>query len=204
MGIICERAYILKVLYLVNNCVDKMPVYHCAAVGCTNNTKKFGQEEKYKSMCGVTFHSFPHKLRQPRRRQEWLAQIKRKDLQPNKYSRVCSRHFVGGDGPTQDNPVPTLFQYNNYKDSLFMDILSPSAKPQPAPVDVAIADATKRPLVSVLRSHDSVGSALCVGADVEVGVKESTMFAGKQPGLPSDCVHLHTEVWDWVINTSAR
>ncbi|XP_070533972.1 uncharacterized protein [Ptychodera flava] len=34
---------------------------------------------------------------------------------PNYYSRVCSRHFEGGRGPTSIHPVPTLFGYNSYK-----------------------------------------------------------------------------------------
>ncbi|XP_070548539.1 uncharacterized protein [Ptychodera flava] len=33
---------------------------------------------------------------------------------PNCFSRICSRHFIGGVGPTQENPVPTLFEYNNW------------------------------------------------------------------------------------------
>ncbi|XP_070564789.1 uncharacterized protein [Ptychodera flava] len=36
------------------------------------------------------------------------------DWQPNKFSRVCCRHFEGSRGPTNDHPVPTLFEYNNW------------------------------------------------------------------------------------------
>ena len=27
-------------------------------------------------------------------------------------TRICSRHFIGGMGPTEDNPYPTLFPHN--------------------------------------------------------------------------------------------
>ena len=52
---------------------------------------------------------------------KWLNLVRREDLKINPTSdlrslAVCSKHFVDG-GPTFENPLPTLFSYNNYKQS---------------------------------------------------------------------------------------
>ena len=93
-----------------------MPNYCCNAVGCSNSVKRKQNLEKYPELKDVTFHSFPHATREKTKRQQWIRQLRREqDWKPNKLSRVCSRHFVNEKGPTLENPVPTLFEYNDYK-----------------------------------------------------------------------------------------
>jgi len=53
----------------------------------------------------VSFHAIPTKVVQlgmrtrelsVRRRREWIAHINRKNWAPNKYTKVCSDHFING------------------------------------------------------------------------------------------------------------
>ena len=89
-----------------------MPARHfCAAEGCHSDTKKIG---KYGYMAEVSFFPFPTKLKNPKARKKWLDLLRRKDYDPPRSHRVCSLHFKDGK-PTQDNPYPTLFAYNNFK-----------------------------------------------------------------------------------------
>ena len=69
----------------------------CAAVGCTNSSKKkdlIGKDGKK-----VSFHRFP--LHDQRLLKEWLARMKRNDFglpfKPNVDSKMCSEHFVESD-----------------------------------------------------------------------------------------------------------
>lgn len=94
--------------------VKEMPAnYHCCMVGCTSDSRK--STDKWPNMIGVSFHAFPGEKTDISRRQEWIRLIRRAEWKPNKYSRVCSLHFVGGRGPVGDVKCPTLFPYNNYK-----------------------------------------------------------------------------------------
>ena len=85
--------------------------YYCAAAGCFSDTKKIG---KYGYMSEVTFHPFPTKKKAPKLRKRWLELLRRENYDPPSHHRVCSRHFMDGM-PTEANPYPTLFEYNNYK-----------------------------------------------------------------------------------------
>ena len=90
----------------------------CNAPGCKATAEKQKKLAKYPWMSGVTFHAFPTTRKNPKLRQLWVRMLRRESSwSPNYYSRVCSRHFVGGRGPTSTHPVPTLFAYNNYKKS---------------------------------------------------------------------------------------
>lgn len=88
--------------------------YYCAAEGCSADTKKIG---RYGYMENITFHPFPTQKKDPKGRKMWLKLLKRKDYDPPKHHRLCSRHFVDGK-PTHENPYPTLFSYNNFKEPL--------------------------------------------------------------------------------------
>jgi hypothetical protein len=79
-------------------------VYHCAALDCTRRTGSDPENGKN------FFHKFPTDLQQ---RARWVRLTKR-DFVPNRYHRLCSKHFVDGE-PTTRNPYPTLFSHNNYK-----------------------------------------------------------------------------------------
>lgn len=88
--------------------------YYCAAEGCSANTKKIG---RYGYMENITFHPFPTQKKDPKGRKVWLKLIKRKNYDPPKHHRLCSKHFVDGK-PTNENPYPTLFSYNNFKEPI--------------------------------------------------------------------------------------
>lgn len=86
-----------------------MPVRHCIAVGCTSDSRKDKDERFYqlpKVECTL---------------KRWLNLIRREGLNvdpnvDNWHNVVCSKHFVDGC-PTFENPLPTLFVYNNFKQS---------------------------------------------------------------------------------------
>lgn len=66
-------------------------------------------------MQGIQFHPYPGPKRQPKLRRQWLQQVFRdENYSPKRYHSVCSLHFVDGC-PTENNPVPTLFPRNNFK-----------------------------------------------------------------------------------------
>jgi hypothetical protein len=92
-----------------------MTVYSCAAGDCNAHTNKKNNLDKYPWMKGVQFYAFPHKIRQKDRRRVWIQRCRRdKDWAPTVWDRVCSRHFVGGVGPTDAHPNPELFKYNSW------------------------------------------------------------------------------------------
>ena len=90
-----------------------MTRYYCAAERCNSDDKKL---KKYAYMQNVKFFPFPTKLKAPRQRKIWVDLLRRKNYDPPKHHRVCSLHFVDGC-PTETNPFPTLFAYNNFKNA---------------------------------------------------------------------------------------
>ena len=95
---------------------------HCVAVGCTNDSRKIKLCGKYPDMLDadgniVAFFPLPSATRSIKQRKAWIKALRRADFNPDAKERwhcVCSRHFVDGR-PTDTNPVPTLFDYNNFK-----------------------------------------------------------------------------------------
>lgn len=84
--------------------------YWCVVPGCTSDSRKRKNPEKYPWMNGIEFIPFPTKKKNPKLRQKWVEMIRRPyDYEPLPHHRVCSRHF------TDNNNVPELFQWNNYK-----------------------------------------------------------------------------------------
>ena len=91
-----------------------MVYHHCMVPGCTSNSKKWQQLEKYPWMKGVTFLTFP---RDTRERRAWIRLSRRSDFKLSnitKWTRICSRHFVDGC-VSQNHPRPELFPHNNWK-----------------------------------------------------------------------------------------
>ena len=100
--------------------IFNMPSYHCMAVDCQSDSRKWKNMEKYPSMVDVEFIPFPKNVVD---RRIWFNLLRRggpsDHLTVNRLSRyhpVCSEHFVDGV-PTQANSHPTLFSYNNFKKS---------------------------------------------------------------------------------------
>ena len=80
-------------------------VYTCAHGNCSNDTRR----KDAPHMQGVTFHSFPQNHVDPERCAKWVKVCNRADLTVEKvsrYTKICSKHFVGGKGPTQKYPDP--------------------------------------------------------------------------------------------------
>lgn len=78
-----------------------MPTKHCAFANCTSDTRR--------PQIGVTFIPFVKPGVNKERCLRWIHATRRTDLtleQINIYRYVCSKHFIGGQGPTPENPDP--------------------------------------------------------------------------------------------------
>ncbi|GFN82018.1 THAP domain containing 6 [Plakobranchus ocellatus] len=78
----------------------------CAAWGFSNRQTK-GDGRKY--------HRFP---RDPTRRKQWAAALKREGFVATEYSRICSDHFTkvsyNGSGRLNCSAVPTVFNFPDH------------------------------------------------------------------------------------------
>ena len=45
------------------------------------------------------------------RRRRWIAACRLESLNVTRHTRICSKHFEGGLGPTKANPVPSIFDF---------------------------------------------------------------------------------------------
>lgn len=98
-----------------------MPKHHCCAYNCTNSEAKKKDPVKYPEVASVTFHCFPSNdgkknqyapgMSEQERRRRWIAACRLESLNVTRYTRICSKHFEEGLGPTQANPVPTIFDF---------------------------------------------------------------------------------------------
>ena len=94
-----------------------MPKWYCCVKDCSAAVAKRTNLEKYPWMLNVGFFPLPCG-KNAKLRQKWLNLIRREqDWVPNKYTRICGRHFVGGNGPTAQHILPTLFPHNYWGDS---------------------------------------------------------------------------------------
>ncbi|XP_070580020.1 THAP domain-containing protein 5-like isoform X1 [Ptychodera flava] len=96
-----------------------MPEFQCAVRDCKAHTRKLLNLGKYPWMSGVTFHPFPHRISQKYLRRKWIDSCRREpSWLPNKFSRVCSRHFDSDNLPSpgdwSHNIVPHKFPYNDW------------------------------------------------------------------------------------------
>ncbi|XP_070574391.1 uncharacterized protein [Ptychodera flava] len=107
---------------------NRMPGHrNCCVVGCGNSGVRL--EKWMAEVCSshnclfgqgrcncrppFTLFPFPTGLKDESGRLRWQRLINRKDgsgknWKPNRYSRVCSRHFIDGT-PTKEHPDPTLY-----------------------------------------------------------------------------------------------
>ncbi|GFR92427.1 zinc finger protein 782 [Elysia marginata] len=80
-------------------------VYHCSFALCKNDSRHKHQPH----MQGVKFHFFPHPVRDREKCLRWVAACQRPKFTIEKVTRtmvVCSKHFIGGTGPTEEFPDP--------------------------------------------------------------------------------------------------
>ena len=79
-----------------------MMVKNCCVIGCYN---------KYSKGSGISFYRFPT---DPEKRSKWISAVKRKDWEPNKYTWLCSEHFISGkkiNDPLSPDYVPSVFSF---------------------------------------------------------------------------------------------
>ncbi|KAJ8985164.1 hypothetical protein NQ317_012816 [Molorchus minor] len=83
----------------------------CAAVGCRNSDRK-----------GFSMRRFPS---DPKRRTEWLLEMKRGKWTPTEFSRLCEAHFapemweqhrIDGKKRLKMNAVPRLFAFTKFEE----------------------------------------------------------------------------------------
>ena len=79
----------------------------CAWGTCKNDTRYPQRMVKNPNGDPVTFVHFPGQKRQAEKRKRWIDACRRGDsFVCTKDSYICSVHFVGENGPTNDNPDP--------------------------------------------------------------------------------------------------
>ena len=82
-----------------------MPVRHCSWGSCNSDSCYSDREH----MKGVFFLKFPPLSKDPERCEKWVKACGREDFTTASLNRckcICSKHFVGGSGPTQLHPDP--------------------------------------------------------------------------------------------------
>ncbi|RUS71359.1 hypothetical protein EGW08_020878, partial [Elysia chlorotica] len=87
------------------NTFEESMVYHCSFALCKNDSRHKHQPH----MMGVRFHFFPHPVRNRDKCLRWVSACQRPKFTIEKVTRtmvVCSKHFIGGNGPTEDFPDP--------------------------------------------------------------------------------------------------
>jgi hypothetical protein len=83
---------------------------HCAYGICKNDSRYHWRE----NMKNVFFIPFPKPKTQLRKCTIWAAACKREKFGPKNVKKgtyICSKHFVGGSGPTEDHPDPIPATY---------------------------------------------------------------------------------------------
>ena len=85
---------------------------------CYGDCKSDSRKAREKFMLGVKWVLFPQRKTQLEKCKRWVRACSRQnwdemDVTRNTY--ICSKHFVGGDGPTQKNPDPIPAYYSSNK-----------------------------------------------------------------------------------------
>ena len=82
-------------------------VKRCAYGTCKSDSRYPERLENKEEGFVVKFHCFPSEKKQKIRRQAWIRACCRGDgFVCKKDSYICGIHFIGGHGPTDDNPNP--------------------------------------------------------------------------------------------------
>jgi len=80
-------------------------IKHCCYGTCNSDTRYRSRED----MNGVFFIPFPKPITQGEKCVKWIKACGRQNFNIKKIKRctyICSKHFVGGKGPTTDHPDP--------------------------------------------------------------------------------------------------
>ena len=107
-------------LYLLHNSDADCGIFivimvnkHCCYGTCTSESRYAGRKE---SMQGVSFIPLPKPTSQPDKCKKWVTACYRSDFDVqhvNKDTYICTKHFVGGNGPTDDHqdPIPAGYSH---------------------------------------------------------------------------------------------
>ena len=91
----------------------------CAYGTCKNDSRYPQRWVRNPKGDPVEFFHFPGVVRQNERRQKWIKACHRGDsFVCTKDSYICSVHFVGGNGPTREDPDPISAVASHEKVSL--------------------------------------------------------------------------------------
>ena len=89
---------------------------HCCYGLCNSDSRYYNREY----MRGVFFIPFPKPIKQKEKCLKWITACNRtSDFNENaikKDTYICSKHFVGSYGPTQEHPDPIPASCNMYDD----------------------------------------------------------------------------------------
>lgn len=92
----------------------------CAFGTCKNDSRYPESWKRNANGDPVKFFHFPGAVRQNERRQKWIQACHRGDsFVCTKDSYICSLHFVGGNGPTKEDPDPISAVASKQRVSLF-------------------------------------------------------------------------------------
>ncbi|XP_071104215.1 uncharacterized protein [Haliotis cracherodii] len=87
-----------------------MPAKHCAYGICRSDNRYTDRPD----MAGIHFILFPKFHKQPEKCARWVRACCREGFttdKVNKYTYICSKHFIGGNGPSLEHPDPIPATY---------------------------------------------------------------------------------------------
>ncbi|XP_048241534.1 uncharacterized protein LOC124145981 isoform X2 [Haliotis rufescens] len=87
-----------------------MPAKHCAYGICRSDNRYTDRPD----MAGIHFILFPKFHKQPEKCTRWVRACRREGFttdKVNKYTYICSKHFIGGNGPSLEHPDPIPATY---------------------------------------------------------------------------------------------
>ena len=76
---------------------------------------------KLQMLLSTAFHKTTKKIQyvpgtsEQERRRRWIAACRLESFNVTRHTRICSKHFEGGLGPTKANPVPTIFDFPDFR-----------------------------------------------------------------------------------------
>ena len=156
-----------------------MPKHHCCAYNCTNSEAKKKDPVKYPEVASVFFSLFSIKWRKKKkqyapgmseqeRRRRWIAACRLESLNVTRHTRICSKHFEGGLGPTKANPLPTIFDFPKHlQRKEVKQLQDPEARRlQNTSTTNRIQKACKPGQSKVRKHNESVGSEEIGGQDL--------------------------------------
>ena len=111
------------------------------------------------------------------RRRRWIAACRLERLNVTRYTRICSKHFEGGLGPTKANPVPTIFDFPE-------NLQRKEVKPRQDPEGRRLKNAatTSKIQKASKRSHSKVRKFPDFVEQQEVPLKKNESCTGEETG----------------------